>query len=90
VAGTGTLGPDGSVGPIGGIDQKIAAARDDGASLFMVPPDNCADAIDAPRGSMRLVRAQTMPDALEAIEAWAADHDADLPECPDDPGSSGA
>ena len=90
VAGTGTLGPDGSVGPIGGIDQKIAAARDDGASLFMVPPDNCADAIDAPRGSMRLVRAQTMPDALEAIEAWTADHDADLPECPDDPGSSGA
>ena len=26
VAGTGTIGPDGAVGPIGGIDQKIAGA----------------------------------------------------------------
>jgi PDZ domain-containing protein len=90
VAGTGTIAADGSVGPIGGIDQKIAAARDDGASLFMVPPDNCSDAIDAPRGSMRLVRAETMSDALDAIEAWADDHDADLPQCPDDSGSAGA
>ncbi len=31
IAGTGTIGPDGAVGPIGGIDQKIAGARDDGA-----------------------------------------------------------
>jgi Lon-like protease len=90
VAGTGELLPNGAVGPIGGIDQKIAAARDDGASLFMVPPDNCEDAIDAPRGDMRLVRADTMSDALAAIKTWAGDHDADLPACPDDPGSSGA
>jgi PDZ domain-containing protein len=90
VAGTGTLDPDGSVGPIGGIDQKIAAARDDGASLFLVPPENCGDAIDAPRGSMRLVRAETMPEALDAVETWTADHDADLPQCSDDEGSSGA
>jgi len=90
VAGTGTLGPDGRVGPIGGIDQKIAAARDDGAALFMVPSDNCADAIDAPRGDVRLVRADTMADALAAIQTWTDDRDADLPSCPDDPGSAGA
>jgi PDZ domain-containing protein len=90
VAGTGSLDPDGAVGPIGGIDQKIAAARDDGASLFMVPPENCADAIDAPRGSMRLVRSETMSEALAAIKTWTADRDAELPACPDDPGSSGA
>ena len=90
VAGTGTIDPDGNVGPIGGIDQKIAAARDDGASLFMVPPDNCGDAVDAPRGDMRLVRADTMSDALAAIQAWADDPDADLPQCPSDSGSSGA
>ena len=90
VAGTGTIASDGSVGPIGGIDQKIAAARDDGASLFMVPPANCADASDAPRGDMRLVRAATMSEALGAIKAWAEDPDADLPQCSSDPGSSGA
>ena len=48
VAGTGTIPDDGSVGPIGGIQQKIVAARDDGAELFLVPPDNCADALGAP------------------------------------------
>ena len=34
VAGTGTIDPDGTVGPIGGIDQKIAGARDDGADAL--------------------------------------------------------
>ena len=90
VAGTGTIAADGSVGPIGGIDQKIAAARDDGAALFLVPPDNCADAVDAPRGDMRLVRAETMSDALTAIEAWVDDPDADLPQCSDDSGATDA
>ncbi|QBR91882.1 YlbL family protein [Nocardioides euryhalodurans] len=88
VAGTGTIQPDGSVGPIGGVDQKIAAARDDGALLFLVPPDNCADALDAPNGDMRLVRAETMSDAVDAIEAWTADRDAELPECTDETGSA--
>ncbi len=88
LAGTGTLAADGSVGEIGGIDQKIAAARDDGAQLFMVPPGNCGDAIDAPNGDMRLVRAETMPDALAAIKDWSADHDADLPTCSADSGSA--
>ena len=47
IAGTGTITPAGKVGPIGGIQQKIAAARDAGAELFLVPADNC----DAHRGS---------------------------------------
>ena len=41
VAGTGTMDATGKVGPIGGIQQKIAGARDAGAELFLVPPDNC-------------------------------------------------
>ena len=48
VAGTGTIDPEGKVGPIGGIQQKIAAARDTGADLFMVPPDNCDEALERP------------------------------------------
>ena len=81
VAGTGTIRDDGSVGPIGGIQQKIVSARDDGAQLFLVPPDNCADALGAPNEDMRLVRADTMHDAVEAIEAWVKDPDASLPSC---------
>lgn len=81
VAGTGTIDADGRVGPIGGIQQKVAAARDAGAGLFLVPPDNCADALGAPRGDVRLVRAETLHDARLAVEAWVGDPDADLPAC---------
>jgi PDZ domain-containing protein len=83
IAGTGTIASDGTVGPIGGIEQKIAGARRDGAELFLVPRDNCADALGADNQDMRLVRADTMHDARTAIEAWAADPDADLPSCED-------
>ena len=56
VAGTGEIAPDGTVGAIGGIQQKIVGARDDGAELFLVPADNCEDAEGAHNGDMRLVR----------------------------------
>ncbi|GAA4371080.1 PDZ domain-containing protein [Nocardioides caricicola] len=81
VAGTGTLDATGTVGPIGGIQQKIVGARDAGAQLFLVPPDNCDQAVLAPNDDMRLVRAPTMHSARESIEAWVDDHDADLPSC---------
>ncbi|MDO9496279.1 MAG: PDZ domain-containing protein [Nocardioides sp.] len=83
VAGTGEIAASGQVGPIGGIQQKIAGARDDGAQLFLVPPDNCEEALGADNGDMRLVKATTMHVALEAIQDWAADPDADLPSCED-------
>ena len=81
IAGTGTMDASGSVGPIGGIQQKIVGARDAGAKLFLVPPDNCKDALGAPNEDMRLVRADTMHDARLAIEAWVEDPEADLPSC---------
>ena len=84
VAGTGTIDSEGKVGPIGGIQQKVVAARDAGAELFLVPADNCAEALGAPNGDMRLVRVATMPDALASIKAWDADPDADLPSCTKD------
>ncbi|WP_258934804.1 hypothetical protein [Nesterenkonia pannonica] len=36
-AGTGTVDPDGTVGPIGGIPQKIVGARNSGADHFWPP-----------------------------------------------------
>ena len=83
VAGTGEITPDGRVGPIGGIQQKIVAARDADAQLFMVPPANCEEALNSDNGEMQLVRAETMHTARVAIEAWAADRDAELPSCED-------
>lgn len=83
VAGTGTITADGEVGPIGGIQQKIAASRDAGAELFLVPADNC-DAIGGvdPEG-MRLARATTLNQARGIVEDWAADPDTELPTCED-------
>jgi PDZ domain-containing protein len=81
IAGTGTITPDGQVGPIGGIQQKIAGARDAGSQLFLVPADNCNEALDASPGDMRLVRVATMREARTAIEAWVDDPAADLPTC---------
>jgi PDZ domain-containing protein len=81
VAGSGTIDPEGRVGPIGGIQQKIAAAREAGSELFLVPADNCEEALGAPNGDMELVRADTLHDAVVALEAWTDDPDADLPRC---------
>ncbi|HET7691188.1 MAG TPA: PDZ domain-containing protein [Nocardioidaceae bacterium] len=80
IAGTGTIANDGSVGPIGGIRQKIAGAEEDGAELFLVPAENCDEALLVDT-DMRLVRADTMHDAVEALEDFVADPDAALPAC---------
>ena len=56
--------PAGKVGPIGGIQQKIAAARDAGAELFLVPADNCDGIGGVDPGDMRLARATTMHRAV--------------------------
>lgn len=80
VAGTGELLPDGQVGPIGGIAQKIAGAQEAGAQLFFVPKDNCPDVKDLDP-DLRLVKATTMHEARLALEKWSKDHDADLPAC---------
>lgn len=83
IAGTGTITPAGEVGPIGGIQQKIAAARDVGAELFFVPARNCDGIGGVDPGDMRLVRATTMHAAVEALADWVADPDTDLPTCED-------
>jgi PDZ domain-containing protein len=81
VAGSGTIDAEGRTGPIGGIQQKIAGAEESGARLFLLAPDNCAEARGVDTDDMRLVRADTMHDAVEAIQAWVEDPDAPLPSC---------
>jgi len=80
IAGTGELFEDGRVGPIGGVEQKIAAAEDTGAELFFVPEANCDDVADLDP-DLTMVKATSMKQSLGALEAWADDRDADLPSC---------
>jgi Lon-like protease len=81
IAGTGEIDPDGTVAPIGGIQQKIPAALHAGAKLFLVPSSNCPDAVGSDHGSMRLVKVTTMDSAVKAIQTWAKDPTAKLPAC---------
>ncbi len=68
VAGTGAIDVKGNVQPIGGIPFKLIAAAEDGATAFLVPADNCAEAkADAPDG-LQLVKVETLAGAVEALE----------------------
>jgi PDZ domain-containing protein len=83
IAGTGEIDPRGQVLPIGGVQQKLAGAERDGARLFLVPAENCAEALDAQfdRDQMELVRADTVEQAIAQIQKWAGDPDASLTRC---------
>jgi PDZ domain-containing protein len=83
IAGSGEITPDGTVEPIGGIGQKLPAAQRDGARLFLVAAENCAEAVRShyDPGKMRLVKVHTLADAIKDVEAWRDDHDASLPRC---------
>ncbi|MFI1503704.1 PDZ domain-containing protein [Streptomyces sp. NPDC020597] len=81
VAGTGTIDDDGKVGPIGGIEMKTVGARSKGAQFFLTPADNCkAAAADTPSG-LRLVKVDTIDDALAALEDIRSGDTAALPKC---------
>nr|WP_239028422.1 PDZ domain-containing protein [Pseudonocardia acidicola] len=72
VAGTGAITQQGGVQPIGGIQFKMRAARDAGATVFLVPSDNCAEAVaNAPSG-LQLVRVADLKGAVSALDSLRA------------------
>jgi PDZ domain-containing protein len=68
IAGTGTIQPDGTVGAIGGVVQKVYGAIDIGAEYMLVPADNYDDAITAAGDDIELVRVANLADALAFLE----------------------
>jgi PDZ domain-containing protein len=68
VAGTGTIDDDGNVGAIGGIAQKMRGAKRDGATVFLVPADNCAEAAGNAVSGLTLVKVSTLSSALSALQ----------------------
>ncbi len=81
VAGTGEMSPDGTVGPIGGVRQKMAGASRNGAHIFLVPAANCAEAADGDDFGMVLIKITKLDDAISSLEALAKDDDAKVPTC---------
>lgn len=81
VAGTGTIGPDGQVGPIGGLQEKIGGAEKAGATVFLVPAGNCAD-LAGLKTDMTLIKVETLAGGIAALQALSGPAPtADLPRC---------
>ncbi len=69
IAGTGTIGPDGNVGPIGGITHKMSSAQEAGATVFLVPADNCDEARTAGGNTMELLKADNLNQTIDSLKA---------------------
>jgi Lon-like protease len=67
IAGTGTIDALGNVGPIGGVPQKLLAAKRDRALFFLTPKDNCAEAAANELPGLILVQVTSLSDALSAL-----------------------
>ncbi|MCL2466482.1 MAG: PDZ domain-containing protein [Micrococcales bacterium] len=69
IAGTGTIDEMGEVGPIGGIRQKMAGARRDGADWFLAPASNCSEVVGHIPSGLHVVSVATLHEAREAVVA---------------------
>ena len=70
IAGTGTIDPDGNVGEIGGIQQKLIGARDAGAVLFLAPEGNCDEVIGHIPDGLTVAAVASLEDAMDEIESF--------------------
>jgi PDZ domain-containing protein len=68
VAGTGTMDYDGRVGRIGGIVQKMAAAKQNGAVLFLAPQGNCDEVVTGAPDGLQVVPVETLAQARDVLE----------------------
>jgi Lon-like protease len=69
IAGTGEITPTGDVRPIGGIAWKLRAAKDAGATVFLVPAANCAEAKQKAPDGLELIKVGTLAEAVSGLQA---------------------
>jgi PDZ domain-containing protein len=67
IAGTGTIALDGTVGPIGGVEQKVAGAEIADAEYFLTPPENYEDALAAAR-KINVIEVATAEQAIQFLQ----------------------
>jgi Lon-like protease len=82
IAGTGTITPDGTVGPIGGIEDKVLAADGIGASELLVPVEDMAAARAVAVPGLRLVPVRSFDRAVSFLEAQGGVADVPPPPSP--------
>lgn len=72
VSGTGTIDEQGSVGPIGGLPQKLWGASLAGTDLMLMPLANCGDLPERLPEDMAVAPVATLQEAIDAVETAAA------------------
>ncbi len=72
IAGTGTIEVDGSVGPVGGIKQKVISAKNAGAELILVPMANFEEAKPLATDFTKIVAVESFEEALKVISKYSS------------------
>ena len=70
VVATGEIDLDGSVGPIGGVKQKVFGARQAGADVFLVPAGENAEEALRYAGNLRIVPVESFQQALSVLRTF--------------------
>jgi len=82
IAGTGTVSPDGQIGPIGGVKQKMYGAKGAGIKWFLAPSANCEQVVGNIPDGIRVVKVSNLQDSLAAVRAIASNKNTNqLPTC---------
>ena len=81
ISGTGTIDINGQVGPIGGIQQKMAGARKAGSTYFLAPASNCDEVKGHEPKGMQVFAVGTLHEAVTATEAIASGDTSGLATC---------
>ena len=81
ISGTGTIDMTGQVGPIGGIQQKMAGARESGSTFFLAPASNCNEVKGHEPKGMQVFAVNTLHEAVAATKAIASGNTSGLATC---------
>ncbi|KQQ94529.1 ATP-dependent serine peptidase containing a PDZ domain protein [Leifsonia sp. Leaf325] len=82
VAGTGTIDAAGTIGPIGGIRQKLYGAKDAGADWFLAPASNCTEVVGHIPDGLTVFSVKTLDDSMTVLDTIANGGDTSaLPSC---------
>ncbi|HEY4615745.1 MAG TPA: S16 family serine protease [Citricoccus sp.] len=81
IAGTGTIDPDGTVGEIGGIVQKVAGAHESGAEAFLAPAGNCQELAGRVPDGIDVYAVGALDEARSVVEALGRGQSPRAPAC---------
>jgi PDZ domain-containing protein len=81
IAVTGTITTTGEVGAIGGIRQKMIGARKAGATIFLLPNENCEEAIKRIPAGLTAIPVKTLAEAIDVLTKLNSDPSGVFPSC---------